>query len=596
MWFYESRLFQQLELCKADFTATDKQLSKEREHGYLLNQRLQAADDAQRQIIADRETQERIAMNLSGELEKERLRLSEARAQLASLNRDKADTQRKYTSLKDAYRSQRVALSETTGIVKDLEGQLWERQRQTEGMRLLQEELAKMQSGAEASKRERQQLRKQVDRNEQVASELQEQLNFARTHLASLENENLRVSRSLEAAEENKQNAEERLDQAEHALKQTLEDSSATQSDLERQLAEVRDHYHATNQRAKQLASELESAQGVSADLHGRLEEAEVTLADTQQLVDNLQGNISDLRSRNTQLEEELEALRQQTELTAASHLDRVAALETELNLSHSAHDATASARDSAVAQLEALSVKNDEITQQLHEFEASSHGLTMELESARAASASMQSNIGSLQETVGQLEQARDALVAQAAEQAQRHQVEVAELEGRLEQAETETRQTRATTTQQLDSLKGMNNELAEKLIDLKGECTDLLTRTGADIFFWELETRNQHATAMRARVAELTAQIQASASLHDRMVLENQTLEESVAELKVRPFRLNDSIIADESEGRPRSMSKRATSLKPSATSLLSKSSSKQRAKTFARSPTSVTRRATS
>lgn len=95
-----------------------------------------------------------------------------------------------------------------------------------------------------------------------------------------------------------------------------------------------------------------------------------------------------------------------------------------------------------------------------------------------------MQSNIGSLQETVGQLEQARDALVAQAAEQAQRHQVEVAELEGKLEQAETETRQTRATTTQQLDSLKGMNNELAEKLIDLKGECTDLLTRTGADIF----------------------------------------------------------------------------------------------------------------
>lgn len=43
---------------------------------------------------------------------------------------------------------------------------------------------------------------------------------------------------------------------------------------------------------------------------------------------------------------------------------------------------------------------------------------------------------------------------------------------------------------------------------------------------------------------MAELTAQIQAAAGLHDRMVLEKQTLEESVAELKVRSLSLSSHI----------------------------------------------------
>lgn len=38
-----------------------------------------------------------------------------------------------------------------------------------------------------------------------------------------------------------------------------------------------------------------------------------------------------------------------------------------------------------------------------------------------------------------------------------------------------------------------------------------------------------------MRTRVAELSAQIQTAASLHDRLALEKQSLESSVAELKV-------------------------------------------------------------
>lgn len=410
-------------------------------------------------------------MGLSNELEKERLRLSEARAQLAALNRDKAEAQRKYGGLKDAYRSQQVALGETADIVKDLETKMVERQRQLDGMRLLQDEVTKMQNESAAGKRERHQLRKQVDRNEAQISELQEQLDYAKSHMASLEEENDRVSSAMQAAEEDRKNTEARLDQAEHSLQQTLHESSEAQSALESQLKEVRDQYNATNQRAEELAAQLTTARDVSSDLQSRLQQAEVALADSQHLVDTLQSDIAELRGRNATLENDLEHLRTQTDITASSHLDRIAALETELKMSHSAHEATASARDSAVAQLEDLSEKNLDLARQLQDFEASSHQLRMDLDEAKSAGSQMHNHIATLHDTVEQLERARDELAGKAADERVKHDQEIRDLQQQLARAEEETQQTRATTSQQLEQLKRMNKELADKLMDLKGK-----------------------------------------------------------------------------------------------------------------------------
>lgn len=432
---------------------------------------MEAATDAQRQIIADREIQEKIAIGLSNELEIERLRLSEARAQLASLNREKGEAQRKYTELKDVYRSQKVAIAETTAVVNELQEKLAGSQKQLDGMRLLEDELTKMQSESAAGKRERHQLRKQVDRNESQVADLQEQLAYAKSHLTSLEDEKARVNHALADALESRQNIEKNFQQAGQALQQTLQRSSDAQSILERQLEEVRRDYNETNQRAEELATQLIDARDISSDLQSRLQQAEVALADSQHLVDTLQGHITELRSRNVTLENDLESLRAQTDLTTSSHLDRIAALETELKMSRSAHEATASARDSAVAQLENLSEKNLNVARQLQDFETSSHQLRMDLDEAKVAGTQMHNHIVILQSTLHQLEHTRDEIAGKAADAAVKYEAEICDLQQQLERAEQETKNTRGTTVQKLEELKQINEQLSARLLDLKGE-----------------------------------------------------------------------------------------------------------------------------
>lgn len=373
-------------------------------------------------------------------------------------------------SLKDAYRSQRVALGETSNIVKDLETKVYERQRQLDAMGVLQDELAKARTESEANRRERHQLRKQVDRNDKQVNELQEQLTYARSHLAALEGENAKVAQALAAAHELRLTAEDRLKTAEDSLQQTLQESSEAQTALEAQLREVRERYDETNDRAEELASQLGQAQETTIDLQSRLDQAESTLSESQQLVDSLQNDISELRSSNTTLEGDLDDLRQHAENAAAAHLDRMTSMEADLRMSQSAHDATASARDSAVAQLEELSQKNLHIAQQLREFEDSSHRLRLDLEDARNSGSQMSSTISGLRETVEQLDQARTEVVNQAIAEAAEHQNRIHDLEAKLSSAEEEAQQSRSTTQQQLEALKSMNDELAEKLVDLKG------------------------------------------------------------------------------------------------------------------------------